>query len=156
MSMAGGPRDRGRDVAGARPSPGPRGRGVRGGSFRKPPLRIFTTTLWEYPSQHYDSASVPGKQVGAGSGREAGATQGDFTVGSGRAPTASASNYEVNFGHEAKRGQVLMTVEIDDSQARADWGWRPEYDLPAMVDDMLRGLAEKLSTGSGAAGPAHR
>jgi hypothetical protein len=49
---------------------------------------------------------------------EAGATQGDFTVGSGRAPTASASNYEVNFGHEAKRGQVLMTVELDDSQAR--------------------------------------
>jgi nucleoside-diphosphate-sugar epimerase len=45
---------------------------------------------------------------------------------------------------------------IDDSQARADWGWRPEYDLPAMVDDMLRSLAEKLSTGSGAAGPAHR
>lgn len=22
---------------------------------RRPPLRIFTTTLWEYPSQHYDS-----------------------------------------------------------------------------------------------------
>lgn len=22
--------------------------------FRKPPLRVFTTTLWEYPSQHYD------------------------------------------------------------------------------------------------------
>ena len=21
--------------------------------FRKPPLRVFTTTLWEYPSQHY-------------------------------------------------------------------------------------------------------
>jgi len=23
--------------------------------YRKPPLRIFTTTLWEYPSQHYDA-----------------------------------------------------------------------------------------------------
>ncbi|MFI4898571.1 MAG: DNA methyltransferase [Phycisphaerales bacterium JB059] len=28
-------------------------RGVRPG--RRPPLRVFTSTLWEYPSQHYDS-----------------------------------------------------------------------------------------------------
>jgi adenine-specific DNA-methyltransferase len=28
--------------------------GTRGTPFRKPPLRVFTTTLWEYPSQHYD------------------------------------------------------------------------------------------------------
>lgn len=27
-----------------------------GGRFKKPPLRVFTTTLWEYPSQHYESA----------------------------------------------------------------------------------------------------
>jgi len=27
----------------------------RGGPPRKPPPRIFPTTLWEYPSQHYDS-----------------------------------------------------------------------------------------------------
>jgi DNA modification methylase len=35
----------------------------------KPPLRIFTTTLWEYPSQHYDSPSgarVQGSQEYAG------------------------------------------------------------------------------------------
>ncbi|HEY3584178.1 MAG TPA: hypothetical protein VGL90_07360 [Casimicrobiaceae bacterium] len=49
---------------------------------------------------------------------EAGATQGDFTVGSGRAPAPSATNYDVNFGNEAKRGQVLMTVVIDDAPAR--------------------------------------
>ena len=29
--------------------------GVRPGS--RPVLRLMTTTLWEYPSQHYDSAS---------------------------------------------------------------------------------------------------
>lgn len=29
---------------------------------------------------------------------------------------------------------------IDDSQARADWRWRPEYDLAAMVSDMIRNL----------------
>ena len=29
---------------------------------------------------------------------------------------------------------------IDDVQARADWAWSPRFDLPAMVDDMLRNL----------------
>ncbi|MDX9749472.1 MAG: NAD-dependent epimerase/dehydratase family protein [Flavobacteriales bacterium] len=29
---------------------------------------------------------------------------------------------------------------IDDSAARTDWGWRPRYDLPAMVDDMFAHL----------------
>jgi DNA modification methylase len=29
----------------------------RGPRVTKPPLRLQTTTLWEYPSQHYDSAS---------------------------------------------------------------------------------------------------
>jgi hypothetical protein len=50
---------------------------------------------------------------------EAGATQGDFTVGSGRAATAGESNYEANFGDEAKSGQVMMTVAVADDTARA-------------------------------------
>jgi nucleoside-diphosphate-sugar epimerase len=29
---------------------------------------------------------------------------------------------------------------LDDSAAREDWGWSPEYDLPAMVHDMLQRL----------------
>jgi threonine 3-dehydrogenase len=29
---------------------------------------------------------------------------------------------------------------IDDSAARADWGWKPEYDLDAMTGDMLLNL----------------
>jgi len=29
---------------------------------------------------------------------------------------------------------------IDDSAARADWGWMPKFDLPAMTNDMLRNL----------------
>lgn len=32
---------------------------------------------------------------------------------------------------------------IDDSKARADWGWRPTYDLPAIVTDMLTKLSQK-------------
>jgi nucleoside-diphosphate-sugar epimerase len=33
---------------------------------------------------------------------------------------------------------------IDDSAARADWGWRPQYDLSAMVDDMMVNLKREL------------
>ncbi|MCG3124666.1 MAG: hypothetical protein GIKADHBN_03141 [Phycisphaerales bacterium] len=38
-----------RQDAGGRP------RGPHRGSVKNPPLRLQTTTLWEYPSQHYDS-----------------------------------------------------------------------------------------------------
>ena len=34
---------------------------------------------------------------------------------------------------------------MDDSVARQDWGWKPEYDLPTLVDTMLKGVREKLS-----------
>ena len=34
---------------------------------------------------------------------------------------------------------------IDDSAARADWGWRPHYDLDAMVADMLENLRQLLA-----------
>ncbi|MAG37406.1 MAG: hypothetical protein CL878_14320 [Dehalococcoidia bacterium] len=33
---------------------------------------------------------------------------------------------------------------LDDSVARAEWGWRPAYDLDSIVDDMLENLSEKL------------
>ena len=33
---------------------------------------------------------------------------------------------------------------IDDSAAQADWGWRPHYDLDAMVRDMLENLRPRL------------
>jgi nucleoside-diphosphate-sugar epimerase len=32
---------------------------------------------------------------------------------------------------------------INDSAAREEWGWEPQYDLPAMVADMLDKLQEK-------------
>ena len=34
---------------------------------------------------------------------------------------------------------------IDDSDARADWGWKHEYDLSKMTVDMLEKLKVKLS-----------
>jgi adenine-specific DNA-methyltransferase len=44
--------DQSRNPSSRRGPPAPHDRGR---PFRKPPLRIFTTTLWEYPSQHYDA-----------------------------------------------------------------------------------------------------
>ncbi len=33
---------------------------------------------------------------------------------------------------------------LDDSAARKEWGWRPDFDLPAMTADMLGRLSRKL------------
>lgn len=33
---------------------------------------------------------------------------------------------------------------IDDSAAHTDWGWKPDYDLRAMVDDMMLNLKREL------------
>jgi nucleoside-diphosphate-sugar epimerase len=34
--------------------------------------------------------------------------------------------------------------KMDDSAARADWGWQPQYDLPAVTVDMLNKLSARL------------
>ncbi|MBN2428875.1 MAG: NAD-dependent epimerase/dehydratase family protein [Deltaproteobacteria bacterium] len=39
--------------------------------------------------------------------------------------------------------------EIDDSQARNDWSWRPQYELSAIVDDMLEKLGHKMTSSGG-------
>jgi nucleoside-diphosphate-sugar epimerase len=36
-------------------------------------------------------------------------------------------------------------MSIDDSPARKDWGWKPDYDLSRMVADMLEHLRKKLA-----------
>lgn len=37
---------------------------------------------------------------------------------------------------------------IDDSAARAEWGWQPEYDLESMTKDMLDKLASRYARGA--------
>ena len=36
---------------------------------------------------------------------------------------------------------------MDDSAARVEWGWQPDFDLPAMVKDMLNNLPARLRVG---------
>ncbi|MDR2511843.1 MAG: L-threonine 3-dehydrogenase, partial [Bacteroidales bacterium] len=36
---------------------------------------------------------------------------------------------------------------IDDSAAREEWGWKPDYDLDMMTKDMLKVIAEKHQKG---------
>ena len=38
---------------------------------------------------------------------------------------------------------------LDDSAARAEWGWQPAFDMDAMVDDMLKNLTRKLAAPEG-------
>ena len=35
---------------------------------------------------------------------------------------------------------------MDDNAAREEWGWKPEYDLASMTEDMITKLSEKLKT----------
>jgi nucleoside-diphosphate-sugar epimerase len=34
---------------------------------------------------------------------------------------------------------------IDDSEARNDWGWQPDYDMAGMTEDILTHLPEQLT-----------
>lgn len=45
----------------------------------------------------------------------------------------------VTFQPDLKRQEIVDTwpVDVDDSAARADWGWAPDYDLDRAFDDYL-------------------
>jgi nucleoside-diphosphate-sugar epimerase len=38
-------------------------------------------------------------------------------------------------------------MSLDDSAARAEWGWRPTFNLQAMVKDMFEVLSERHQKG---------
>jgi nucleoside-diphosphate-sugar epimerase len=38
-------------------------------------------------------------------------------------------------------------TSLDDSAARREWGWKPDFDMPGMVKDMLRVLAARHKEG---------
>jgi nucleoside-diphosphate-sugar epimerase len=38
-------------------------------------------------------------------------------------------------------------MSIDDSVARREWGWKPNYDLAAMTKDMMEKLSKRYAEG---------
>ncbi|HVV86743.1 MAG TPA: SDR family NAD(P)-dependent oxidoreductase [Kofleriaceae bacterium] len=44
---------------------------------------------------------------------------------------------------------------LDDRAARADWGWRPRYDLHAMTDDLVPRVRAMVASGPLANSPGH-
>ena len=57
-------------------------------------------------------------------------------------PGATTATAEPRTQHPDFMGGV--TGSLDDSAARTEWGWSPDYDLSAMVADMLENLRKKL------------
>jgi threonine 3-dehydrogenase len=49
------------------------------------------------------------------------------------------SGAQITFEPHLKRQAIVDTwpVEMDDSAARTDWGWQPEYDLRRAFNDYL-------------------
>ncbi len=54
-------------------------------------------------------------------------------------------DFKVNYKTDFRQGIAdSWPQSIDDSVATRDWGWKPEYDLDSMVDDMIVKLKPKL------------
>lgn len=53
--------------------------------------------------------------------------------------------FRINFAPDYRQAIANSWPQsIDDSVARKDWGWKPEYDLAAMTRDMLENLQQEL------------
>ena len=55
-------------------------------------------------------------------------------------------NFKMEYKHDALRQAIADSWpnSLDDSCARNEWDWKPEYDLDAMTVDMLKHLRAKL------------
>lgn len=55
---------------------------------------------------------------------------------------ARLTGFEVEYAPDFRQGIARSWPRtIDDSRARQDWGWAPEFDIESMTDDMLITLA---------------
>ena len=50
-------------------------------------------------------------------------------------------NFSIDYNPDSRQ-QIANSwpKSIDDSRAKADWGWKPEYDISRMTEDMLENL----------------
>lgn len=53
--------------------------------------------------------------------------------------------FEIDYDVDPVRQRIADSwpQRLDDSAARAEWGWQPQYDAAVMVTDMLQKLSEK-------------
>ena len=58
--------------------------------------------------------------------------------------------FEIRYDVDPQRQKIAESWprRVDDTAAREEWGWRREYDMAAMVADMLARLAERLDLAS--------
>ena len=51
-------------------------------------------------------------------------------------------DFEIDYEVDPVRQKIADSwpESLDDSAAREEWGWQPDYDLAAMVSDMLENL----------------
>ncbi|MDD5016194.1 MAG: L-threonine 3-dehydrogenase [Atribacterota bacterium] len=56
-------------------------------------------------------------------------------------------DFEINYDVDPMRQTIANSWpnRLDDSAAREDWGWSPDYDLKAMTKDMIEKLKIKLN-----------
>jgi nucleoside-diphosphate-sugar epimerase len=56
-------------------------------------------------------------------------------------------DFEINYDVDPIRQAIADSWpnRLDDSAAREDWGWSPDYDLEAMTKDMIEKLKVKLN-----------
>ncbi|HUM34570.1 MAG TPA: L-threonine 3-dehydrogenase, partial [Candidatus Saccharicenans sp.] len=58
-------------------------------------------------------------------------------------------DFEINYQPDFRQAIADSWPEsIDDSSAREEWGWQPDYDLTRMTSDMFRVLQEKKARGN--------
>lgn len=56
-------------------------------------------------------------------------------------------DFEISYDVDPVRQRIADSWprRLDDSAARTEWGWRPQFDAPSMVTDMLQKLSEKTA-----------
>jgi nucleoside-diphosphate-sugar epimerase len=56
-------------------------------------------------------------------------------------------DFEISYDVDPVRQRIADSwpQRLDDSAARAEWGWQPQYDAETMVTDMLQKLSEKTA-----------